>query len=207
MGLRALGSVPAEVMARLTAAEQAAAEANGRAEAARLEAVKAEATGQNARQMVLTRDVKIAEAETVAANAAAKVDAIDVKRSEYEAAVAASLADRADIRARLESTAADVAANKAAIERLTAALGKPDALGSRGIAALLLNGQSTVTVQLSRPMPNLNYRIEMTHSAVVTLAAGMLVETGRTTSTVTVRVTAVGVALAAGTLHVGAREG
>lgn len=204
MGLRLLGStvagIPADVMARIAAAESTAAEAkadalaaDGRAEVARVEAVKAEATGQNARQMVLNRDVKIAEAQTVAVTAAAKADAVDVKRGEYEAALTASITDRAAIHG--------------ALDRLTARIGKPDAIGSRGIAALLLGAQTApLTIQLSRTMPDLNYRVEMTHSAVVTLATGMLVETGRTTTTVTVRVTAVGLALAAGTLIVAARE-
>lgn len=76
------------------------------------------------------------------------------------------------------------------------------AIGSRPVSLLALGGNTTVVVPLSHTMPDLTYRVEMAHSAVVSLASGMLTETARTTSNVTIKVTAVGVALAAGTLVV-----
>lgn len=76
------------------------------------------------------------------------------------------------------------------------------AIGSRPVSLLALNGSTNVVVPLSHTMPDTTYRVEMAHSAVVSLASGMLTETARTTTSVTIKVTAVGIALAAGTLVV-----
>jgi uncharacterized membrane protein YgdD (TMEM256/DUF423 family) len=75
-------------------------------------------------------------------------------------------------------------------------------IGVAPIGLLALGASQTVTVRLSRAMPDTTYRVEMAHTAVLNLAVGMLTETARTTTTVTVKVTGVGVALAAGTLLV-----
>lgn len=80
------------------------------------------------------------------------------------------------------------------------------AVGARPVTALVLGATATVTVPLSRTLPDTTYRVEMAHSAIVSLAAGMLTEVSRTTSSVTVRVTAVGVAIAGGTVVVVTRD-
>lgn len=191
----------------LAPVEAGVAEANGRAEAARLEAVKAEATGQNARQMVLNDRPKLTEAQTAADAAAAKAAEVDSRYDTLQE-LAASYAQA------LPASVEDRAALHRAVDALTLRMdnlpapkdGKPGTanltIGMRPVGALLLGASTTITVPLSRPMPDLTYRVEMAHSAVVTLAAGMLEVTAKTTTSVTVKVTAVGIALAAGTLLV-----
>lgn len=200
-------------------------------------AVKAEATGQNAREMVLRRDPKIATLEEQQA-------ALEALAADYTAALQASLADRATLHERVAEALARTMTPGPAGDRGPAGAdgaqglrgpsgvdgvqgpagkdGAPGTAGARGpagpsgtanlavgarpVTALVLGATATVTVPLSRALPDTTYRVEMAHSAIVTLAAGMLTEVSRTTSSVTVRVTAVGVAIAGGTLVVVTRD-
>lgn len=76
------------------------------------------------------------------------------------------------------------------------------ALGAAPVGLVGLGGSTTVTVSLSHAMPDTTYRVEIAHSAVVSLANVTLAVTAKTTTNVTVKVTSVGLAVAAGTLLV-----
>lgn len=76
------------------------------------------------------------------------------------------------------------------------------ALGMAPVPLVGLGGNTTVVVSLSRTMPNSTYITQVAHSAVVNLATVKLEVVAKTTTTVSVKVTSVGVAVAAGTLVV-----
>lgn len=76
------------------------------------------------------------------------------------------------------------------------------AIGARPIPLLALGGNTSVVVPLSRTLPSTTYRVALAHSAVVDLTKVVLEVTTKTTTSVTVKVTATGLALAAGTLFV-----
>lgn len=76
------------------------------------------------------------------------------------------------------------------------------ALGMAPVPLLALGANTTVVVSLSRTMPTNTYTTQVAHSAVLNLATVKLEVVAKTTTTVSVKVTSVGVALAAGTLVV-----
>lgn len=76
------------------------------------------------------------------------------------------------------------------------------AIGARPVGLLALGGSTTVTLQLRRTMPNTGYEVDFAHSAVVALSDVTYSNVVKTTTSVTVKVTATGLALAAGTLIV-----
>jgi hypothetical protein len=78
-------------------------------------------------------------------------------------------------------------------------------IGAAPVGLLALGGSTTVTVPLSRTMPSATYDVDFAHSAVVSLSNVTFTNVVKTTTSVTVRVTATGLALAAGTLIVVAR--
>lgn len=203
-------------------------------------AVKAEATGQNAREMVLRRDPKIAtleeqqaalegqqaDLEELAATLATAIPNAEATHAQLQAGIDAALAramtpgPKGD-RGPAGTDGAQGLRGPSGVDGVQGPAGKDGApgtdgargpagpsgtanlaVGARPVTALVLGATATVTVPLSRTLPDTTYRAEMTHSAIVTLAAGMLTEVSRTASSVTVRVTAVGVAIAGGTLVV-----
>jgi hypothetical protein len=74
------------------------------------------------------------------------------------------------------------------------------AVGAAPVGLLALGGSTNVVVPLSRTLATTPANVQVAHSAVVNLANVKLEVTAKTTSSVTVKVTSVGLALAAGTL-------
>jgi uncharacterized phage infection (PIP) family protein YhgE len=200
MPLRLLGSgATTAPSAALTALQAEVERVRAATQAAHDLAEKAEGTGQNARSMVLSRDTKLNTAAAEAAQAVTSVTTLAQQQATLEAlaatlgsAIPASEATHAAINKRIDDLATLLAAHPSTL-----------AFGMRPVGALLLGAGTTVTLPLSRPMPADTYRIEVVHSAVVNLSNVTLAVTTKTQTSVTVRVTATGLALAAGTLMVG----
>lgn len=75
-------------------------------------------------------------------------------------------------------------------------------IGAAPVSAVVLNGNTTVVVPLAKTLTAAPTNVQVAHSAVLNLAGVTLAVTAKTASTVTVKVTSVGVAVAAGTLIV-----
>lgn len=145
------------------------------------------AKGDNARQMVLNRDATLTQASTDAALAKADYTTLSALAATVETRTNASETDRAALHAQLDTLAARRSADNLAI-------------GARAITALVLNGNTTLTIPLSRVMPNTSYDVAFAHSAVAALANVSYSNVVKTPTTVTVKVNSVGLAIVAGTL-------
>lgn len=135
----------------------------------------AQATADNARQMVLNRDPKLDTASSDAAAAMSQATIYDQQ----------SQIDRAAIHAQLDALQTRV---------------NNIALAARPIAALVLGASTTLVMPLSKTMPNSNYTVTFAHTAVADLTNVTFTVTAKTTTTVTVTVKSVGLALALGTV-------
>lgn len=212
------------------AAEVAAA--NATAQAAHDVAVKAEADAAtadakaaNARSMVISRDPRLMSLEDVASKFAVEIARTDQVHADLQAGIDQALAramtpgapgkDGTNGRdgqpgASVKgdpgtpgSNGNDGAPGQAGRDGAAGSAGTANlAVGLRPIGALALGGSTTVTFALSRTMPTTDYRVEFAHSAVIALANVTFTNVVKTTTTVSVRVTSVGLALVAGTLLV-----
>lgn len=131
------------------------------------------AKGDNARQMVLNRDPRLTTLESLA-------DTVETRTT-------ASEQDRAALHVQVDTLLARRSADNLAI-------------GARAITALVLNGNVTLSIPLSRVMPNTSYDVAFAHSAVAALANVSYTNVVKTTTSVTVKVNSVGLAIVAGTL-------
>lgn len=193
------------------------------------EIADAAAVGENARQMVFKRDPVLNSLKDVADKFATEIARADEIHADIRS-IAEAARDRAmtpgpagpqglrgpsgmdGVQGQPGPAGPAGPAGRDGVDGKAGAAGKDGAagpagtanlsVGARPVGALLLGASTPTTVPLSRAMPDTNYRPEVAHSAIVNLAAGMLEVTGKTTTTVTVKVTAVGIALAAGTLIV-----
>lgn len=151
----------------------------------------AQATADNARQMVTNRDAKLNQASTDATTAVAQYTTLDALSQSYVNALSVSQADRAALHAQLDALAAQLALVQSATNL---------AVTARPVGALLLGATTTLAMPLSHPMPDTNYQTQFTHSAVVDLANVAITVTAKTKTTVTITVKSVGLALVAGTV-------
>lgn len=190
-------------------------------EAAQALADQALAAGQNARTMVLNRDPRLT---TVESNYAGLVELA----STVEQRTQTSEQDRASLHQQLSALAQQIVSiqltpgppgrngdtgapghdGAPGTKGTTGDVGPTGptgtanlAIGMRPIGLLALGGNTTIAVPLTRTMPNSTYQYAVAHSAVVDLSKVTL-EVTRTTTTATIKVTATGLALAAGTLLV-----
>lgn len=145
------------------------------------------AKGDNARQMVLNRDATLTQASSDAATAKADYTSLSALAATVETRTQASETDRASLHTQLDALAARRSADNLAI-------------GARPITALVLNGNTTITIPLSRTMPNDQYQVAFAHSAVAALSSVTFTNVVKTTTSVTVKVNSVGLAIVAGTL-------
>lgn len=170
----------------------------------------AEAVGEDARQMVIRRDEKLNQAASDSAAAISETSTLAQVAASYAAALPASVADRAALHAAdagfaaqdAELLSAD-ARFRADIATLFAAVAtipvpRPATLGAVAVPATLLGATQTVTVPLARTMPGTDYTAHPVHTATVDLSRVRLEVTARTTTTVTVKITPVGILTAAG---------
>jgi hypothetical protein len=147
----------------------------------------ADAKAVNARTMVLNRDSKLDQASTDAATAKADYTTLSALAATVETRTKTSEDDRAALHAQLNELAARRSADNLAI-------------GARPVTALVLNGNTTITIPLSRTMPNDQYQVAFAHSAVAALSSVTFTNVVKTTTTVTVKINSVGLAIVAGTL-------
>lgn len=151
----------------------------------------ASAAAANARQMVLNRDAKLDQASSDATTAVSQYTTLGQLAASYEAALATSQGDRAALHAQIDALTSQLALVQSATNL---------AVTARPVGALLLGASTTLVLPLSKPMPDTNYRVQLTHSAVVDAANVAITVTSKTTTTVTATVKSVGLALVAGTV-------
>lgn len=184
MGLRMLGVVPGVAT---TALDELRAEIKATADAA----AKAEATGQNARQMVINRDATLQAAASNSTSALSQITSLSELAANVQGLSEASTADRKQLNDRTAANEQAIAALQAALD----ALAKADVPVSYGIAnlsgSLAGNGSRSVTITLAKPMPSDQY------TPLCGLAGGggllgnlrVVGVTAQTKTTVTVQVT------------------
>lgn len=176
-------------------------------------AYRALTAAQNARQMVLNRDGTIASLQSVAGQFGSTVAAADAVHQQLQDEIT-SLQNKAGTPGPVGPqgptgptgpVGASGAQGSQGIQGATGPSGTANlALGAVPIGLLALGGNTTVTIPLSRTMPNTTYTVQFAHSAVVSLSNVTFTNVTKTTTAVTVKVTSVGIALAAGTLIVAA---
>lgn len=180
--------------------------------AAKAAAEAADAKAANARQMVLNRDGTLASLSQTAAQFGSVTAAADATHQTLQNEITALQQALANVqltpgpkgdKGDAGTAGSNGAAGLKGDQGVQGIAGTANlAVGLGPVGALLLNGNTTVTIPLSRTMPNNTYTVAFAHSAVVNLATVSFTNVVKTTTAVTVRVNSVGLALVAGTLLV-----
>lgn len=218
--------------AQVAAVQATAKAAHDVATKAEADALAADDRAANVREMVLRRDPRLSSLEDVAQRFATEIARTDRVHADLQAGIDTALtramtpgpagaAGPAGIDGAPGAQGLRGPSGTDGVQGLAGAAGKDGAKGADGAAGstgpagtanlalgmapvplLALGANTTIVVSLSRTMPNSTYTTQVAHSAVLNLATVKLEVVAKTVSSVSVKVTSVGVALAAGTLVV-----
>lgn len=179
------------------------------------------AAAANARQMVLNRDVTLTDLKATASQFGSVTAAADAIHAQLEQELIALRAALANVQTTPGPAGLDGAAGTPGTKGDKGDTGTAGAKGADGAAGatgpsgtanlaiglapvglVALGGNTTVVVPLAKTLTAVPTNVQVAHSAVLNLATATIAVTAKTTSSVTVKVSSAGVAVAAGTLLV-----